>query len=108
MRQAGVLAAAGLVALHDMVARLGEDHARAGRLAQAVADRWPDAGCDPRLVVTNVVTWRHPEPARLVDHLRGHGVLAGTIAPRVVRLVTHHDVDDQGVERATRALATAP
>ena len=108
MRQAGVVAAAGLVALREMVGRLGEDHARAARLAGAVADRWPDAGCDPRRVVTNVVTWRHHEPARLVDHLRGHGVLAGTIAPGVVRLVTHHDVDDQGVERAIQALAAAP
>ena len=47
MRQAGVIAAAGLVALRTMVERLAEDHARARRLAQAVADRWPDAGCDP-------------------------------------------------------------
>ncbi len=43
MRQAGVLAAPGLVALRDMVERLPEDHARAARLAEVVADRWPEA-----------------------------------------------------------------
>jgi threonine aldolase len=41
-------------------------------------------------------------------YLRAHGILAGTIAPQTVRLVTHHDVDDDGIERACRALAGAP
>ena len=108
MRQAGVIAAAGLVALGTMVERLAEDHERARRLAAAVVDRWPEAGCDPAGVPTNIVTWRHDDPAALLAHLRDEGVLAGTIAPGVVRLVTHHDVDDDGVERARKALATAP
>jgi len=107
MRQAGVIAAAGLVALDAMVERLADDHARARRLAEAVADRWPDGGCDPGGVRTNVVTWRHPDPVALVDHLAARGVLAGTIAPGIVRLVSHHDVDDDGVERALDALAGA-
>jgi threonine aldolase len=108
MRQAGVIAAAGLVALRTMVDRLAEDHGRARRLAEAVAARWPGAGCDPGAVPTNVVVFRHPEPARLLEHLRAAGVLAGTIAPRVVRLVTHHDVDDAAVGRACASLASAP
>lgn len=108
MRQAGVIAAAGLVALETMVDRLAEDHDRARRLAAAVAERWPEAGCDPAGVRTNVVTWRHPDTGRLLDHLRAAGVLAGTIAPGVVRIVTHHDVDDDGVARACEALAAAP
>ncbi len=107
MRQAGVIAAAGLVALDAMVERLADDHARARRLAEAVADRWPDGGCDPDVVHTNVITWRHPDPVALVAHLGAAGVLAGTIAPGVVRLVTHHDIDDDGVERALDALAGA-
>jgi threonine aldolase len=107
MRQAGVIAAAALVALRHMVERLADDHARARRLAEAVADRWPDGGCDPDRVRTNVVTWRHPRPHQVVDHLAAEGVLAGTIAPGVLRLVTHHDVDDEGVERAVKALAGA-
>ena len=108
MRQAGVLAAAGLVALGCMVERLAEDHRRARRLADVVADRWPGGGCDPAQVRTNCVVWQHPEPARLLAHLRAEGVLAGTIAPGVVRMVTHYDVDDRGVERAAAALAAAP
>jgi len=108
MRQAGVVAAAGLVALRTMVERLAGDHVRAGRLAEAVAERWPEAGCLPERVRTNVVTWRHRNPAAVRDHLAGEGVLVGTIAPGVLRMVTHHDVDDEGVERACKALADAP
>ena len=108
MRQAGVLAAAGRVALDTMVERLADDHGRARRLAEAVAERWPEAGCDPAEVRTNCVVWSHPDPAALLGHLESQGVLAGTIAPRRVRLVTHADVDDAGVERAVRALAGAP
>jgi threonine aldolase len=108
MRQAGVLAAAGLVALRTMVERLADDHRRARRLAEAVADRWPGCGLDPHLVRTNMVVFPHPGADALLGHLAGEGVLAGTIAPGVVRLVTHHDVDDAGVERAVKALASAP
>jgi len=108
MRQAGVIAAAGLVALQTMVERLADDHRRAARLAEAVAERWPDAGCDPASVRTNIVTWRHRSAPVVLDHLRSDGVLAGTIAPGVIRLVTHHDVDDEGVERACKSVAGAP
>jgi threonine aldolase len=108
MRQAGVIAAAGLVALQTMVERLAEDHDRAGRLAEAVAERWPDAGCDPAATTTNMVIFGHTDAVRLLAHLGDEGILAGTIAPGVVRLVTHHDVDDEGVERVCKALAAAP
>jgi threonine aldolase len=108
MRQAGVLAAPGLLALRTMVERLPEDHARALRLAEVVAQRWPDCGLDPTSVRTNIVTFIHRAPDKLLAHLQGEGVLAGTIAPLMVRLVTHHDVDDAGLERAIAALASAP
>jgi threonine aldolase len=108
MRQAGILAAAGLVALRTMIDRLADDHERARRLAGAVAERWPDAGCDPAAIRTNVVTWRHPDPSAVIDHLAGEGVLLGTIAPGVLRFVTHVDVDDDGIERARKAIAGAP
>jgi threonine aldolase len=108
MRQAGVLAAPGLIALHDMVGRLHEDHARAARLAEAVAQRWPGCGLDPAAVRTNIVTFAHAEPQKLLAHLEGQGVLAHAIAPETMRLVTHHDVDDDGVVRAVAALADAP
>ncbi len=108
MRQAGVLAAPGLVALRDMVGRLPEDHARAARLADAVATRWPSCGLDPASVRTNIVTFDHPDTEKLLGHLGEHGVLAHAIAPGTVRLVTHHDVDDDGVARAVRAIVDAP
>ena len=108
MRQAGVLAAAGLVSLRTMVDRLAHDHARAARLARAVAERWPASGLDPASVRTNIVIARVPDTGRVLDHLRRRGVLAGSVAPGMVRLVTHHDVDDEGVERALSAIGTAP
>jgi len=107
MRQAGVLAAPGLLALNDMVERLPEDHARAARLAEAVVDRWPDSGLDPSMVRTNIVTFTHHEPEKLLAHLEREGILAGTIAPHTMRLVTHHDVDDEGLVRAIGALTGA-
>jgi threonine aldolase len=108
MRQAGVLAAPGLVALRDMVDRLPEDHARAARLAEAVVSRWPECGLDPAAVRTNIVTFVHPEPDKLLAYLERNGVLAHAIAPDTVRFVTHHDVDDAAIERAISVVADAP
>jgi threonine aldolase len=108
MRQAGVLAAPGLVALGQMVDRLADDHARAARLAEVVAAQWPECGLDPATVRTNIVTFTHPDPESLLAHLAALGVWAGTIAPGVVRLVTHYDVDEAGIDRAVAALASAP
>jgi threonine aldolase len=108
MRQAGIIAAAGLVAMRSMVERLAEDHARASRLATAVAERWPNAGFDPSTVRTNIVVFPHRHVEALLAHLGAEGVKAGTIAPGTVRLVTHHDVDDEGIGQACKALATAP
>ena len=106
MRQAGVLAAAGLHALEHHVERLGEDHARAKRLASALADH-PAFRIDPRSVVTNIVI-AEVAPAwtveRVLDTLEREGVLAGGMGPGRVRFVTHLDVDDAGVERALSAL----
>ena len=108
MRQAGIIAAAGLVAMDTMVARLKEDHARARALADAVVQRWPDCGLDPTKVHTNIVVFSHRDPSAVLAHLAAEGVRAGTIAPRTIRMVTHHDVDDAGIDRACRALAGAP
>jgi threonine aldolase len=108
MRQVGVLAAAGLVALDTMVDRLAEDHARARRLAEAVAERWPSAGCDPAAIETNVVLFHHDDPAALLAWLAEQGVGGVTLGPRVVRLMTHADVDDVGLNRAIDAIRRAP
>ncbi|MGH9056110.1 MAG: threonine aldolase family protein [Acidimicrobiales bacterium] len=108
MRQSGVLAAAGLVAIRDGFERLAEDHVRARRLAEAVAERWPRCGLDPKGVQTNIVAFSPPDPEGLLRHLGAAGVLAGTVAPGVVRLVTHADVDDAGIDAACSALSSAP
>jgi threonine aldolase len=108
MRQVGIVAAAGLVALDTMVDRLADDHRRARRLAEAVAERWPDAGCDPAAVHTNIVLFRHPDPAALLASLAARGVGAVTLGPGIVRLVTHWGIDDDAVEMVVAALAAAP
>jgi threonine aldolase len=107
MRQAGVLAAPGLVALREMTERLGEDHVRAARLAEALAQRWPGS-LEPERVRTNIVTFTHGHADKLLAYLEGNGVLAHAIAPGMVRFVTHRDVGDAGVARAIDVLADAP
>lgn len=106
MRQVGILAAAGLVAL-ERIDRLAEDHERAQRLAKAVATRWPGS-IDAATVETNIVRFAHPDPLGLVRHLASRDVLAVPGSATQVRLVTHADVDDAGVDRAVAALEAAP
>lgn len=101
MRQAGVIAAAGIVAL-SQVERLAEDHARATSLAEAVEDRWPGSIDYP--VETNIVVFNHPDTSTLIGYLRSRGVLSGTIAEGRMRLVTHLGIDDGALERAATAL----
>jgi threonine aldolase len=104
MRQAGVLAAAGIVALETMVERLADDHVRARVVAEALAECFPGS-VDPTTVETNVVCGRAAAlPEGFLDRLRAYGVLGGTIDPDTVRLVTHLDVDDDDIERARTAL----
>lgn len=105
MRQAGIIAAAGLVALETMVERLAEDHRRARRLAEAVADRFPDGGVDPARIATNVIVVQVADDVALSAHLEAHGIRTGAIAPGHLRLVTHCDVDDAGIEQAMAAIA---
>jgi threonine aldolase len=102
MRQAGVLAAAGLIALEEMPARLGEDHANARLLAEAVA-RHEVAEIDMGTVQTNIVIFalrRGGDAARFCAALKERGVLASAIAERAVRFVTHLDVAREECERA--------
>lgn len=108
MRQAGIVAAAGLLALDTMVDRLADDHRRARVLAEAVAARWPDAGCDPAEVQTNIVLFRHDDPAALLAALAARGVGAVTLGPGIVRLMTHHGIDDDCLARAVTAIEAAP
>jgi threonine aldolase len=100
MRQAGILAAAGLYALDHHVERLAEDHANAERLAAGLAGI---RGLEVELPQTNMVFVRIPtdRTAALKAHLEAAGVLA-LIGPRT-RLATHLDVSAEGVGRAVAA-----
>jgi threonine aldolase len=91
-----------------MVERLADDHRRARTLADSVAERWPETRAWVEGVRTNIVTFPHPDTDAVIAHLDAHDVLAGTVAPGVMRLVTHHDVDDAAVDLARSAIATAP
>jgi threonine aldolase len=105
MRQAGVIAAAGLVALGSMIERLVDDHRRARLLAETVAELWPGS-VDPSGVETNVVCARADVlPTDLLSRLATEGILAGTIDTRTVRFATHKDVDDADLERVRKTLA---
>ena len=104
MRQAGVIAAAGIVALETMVERLADDHDRARRLADALAERFPGS-VDPAVVTTNIVCADAGAfPDGFLDALAAEGIRAGTIDQRTVRFVTHKDVDDADLERVVDAL----
>ncbi len=111
MRQAGILAAAGIVALEKMVDRLAEDHARAKKLAAGLGEV-------PGLVLalgtpaTNMIYFSlTPEiaftTAEFIARLKERGVLIGAEGERHFRLVTHYWIDDQGVEKAVAAFGDA-
>jgi threonine aldolase len=104
LRQAGILASAGLYALENNVARLADDHANAERLAKGLAG----AGFEVEPVQTNMVFAKVAKAhcAALQGHLEAAGVIA-VVTPRT-RLVTHLDVDATGVERAVGAFARFP
>ncbi len=106
MRQAGILAAAGLHALEHHVDRLAEDHVRARRLAEGLAEL-PGVGIDPATVETNIVIASIPDPAAFCAALEADGVLAGPAGSGSVRFVTHLDVDDAGIEGALLAARRA-
>ena len=106
MRQAGVLAAAGIVALEETPARLSEDHANARLLAEGLA-AIPTVKIDAAKVVTNIVIFEVPRPAELVAAAKSHGVLISAIGGARVRAVTHYDVSRQDCERALTVITKA-
>ena len=102
MRQAGVLAAAGLIALKEMPARLGDDHATARLLAEAIAAE-PNAEIDLDAVQTNIVIFtlrNNGDAAAFCAALKQKRVLASAIGPHSVRFVTHYDVDQAACKEA--------
>jgi threonine aldolase len=121
MRQVGILAAAGLVALRDgptgMIDRLAEDHANARRLAEALAGmpgitggpaQPSDGPLDPSRVRTNFVVFRvERDRSAFLDALRARGVLMVDYPHDQVRAVTHHDVSAADIETTIGAVSAA-
>jgi threonine aldolase len=109
MRQAGILAAAGLYALAHNVERLAEDHANARTLAEGLAES-PAFVIDPGTVQTNIVVFDLSDGAAAVDApsfvaaCRDRGVLLNAFGPRTVRAVTHLDVDGAACRRAAELM----
>jgi threonine aldolase len=110
MRQAGVLAAAGLVALDEMVDRLAEDHAHAARLAAGLA-ALDGIVLDPKRVRTNIVLF-HLSPEVLLDAARfcrrlaeDHALRLDPQPGRLIRAVTHHGIEARQVDQLIAASA---
>ena len=109
MRQAGIMAAAGIVALETMIDRLADDHRRAKRLAEGLAAIDPKL-CDPRLADTNIVMMEvgHTGTAAKdwLAALNAKGLGAGAWSPRSLRFVTHRHIDDAAIEQAIGIVRT--
>jgi threonine aldolase len=107
MRQAGIIAAAGIFALRHHVSRLADDHRNARRLAEGLA-KLPGVALDPESVETNIVIFElngTVDATWLVATLLARGVRMGAMGPRTVRAVTHLDVGLPEIERALEAAA---
>ena len=107
MRQAGVLAAAGLIALEEHPKLLARDHANARHIAQTLT-KIPGIAIDPRNVETNIVIFNISDTGlsttEFSKRLEARGVLINGINGRDMRIVTHYDVDRAGCERALEAI----
>lgn len=108
MRQAGILAAAGIYALEHNITRLKEDHDHARRFAE-VLQKIPSVSLDPSHVETNIVIFdviNHRRPAsEIVASLKEAGVLLNAVGKATFRAVTHLDITGQDIEEAGQILA---
>jgi threonine aldolase len=110
MRQVGVIAAPGIVALETMVDRLAEDHEHARVLAQGLA-QIGGVAIDPESVQTNIVVFEVKDGAAFQSRLREQGVLTTAFGPTRVRMVTHYGITRQDIDDAlerVRRIAEAP
>ena len=108
MRQAGVLAAAGIISLEKMSTRLGQDHARAKSLfggLKQVKGLKLDASPSSNMVYFDLLDEVKLSVNQIVDEMKKRGVLVDWAGPRRFRLVTHYWVDDAGVANTLKALA---
>jgi threonine aldolase len=104
MRQAGVIAAAGIVALTEMVDRLADDHARARELASGLA-ALPRVELDLSQIQTNLVIFRVRDlaPSAFIARMKERGILLGEIGNGNLRMVTHYEISQAEVQKAVEA-----
>ena len=107
MRQVGIIAAAGIVALDTMIERLSEDHENARKLALGLANI-PGISIQPDLVQTNLVFFeiKGVDPVRLKDRINENGVLGGNIIPRW-RFATHYGINGEDIEKTLEVMRIA-
>ena len=110
MRQSGIIAAAGITALEQMVDRLAEDHANARRLVEGIA-RTPGLSIDPEGIQTNIIYFdlaseRFTAQA-LVGRLADRGIKVLQVGPTRLRAVTHYGVSAEDIDLALAALSDA-
>ena len=105
MRQVGVLAAPGIIALTEMVDRLKDDHVRAKRLAREISGL-PGIKIDPETVETDIIIFGFEHPTisvpAMLEKMKEKGILALAVLGGI-RMVTHKDVGDEDVDRAVKA-----
>jgi len=108
MRQAGVLAAAGIVALEEMIDRLADDHANAGKLAKGLAEI-PGLSIDPAMIKTNIVYFETIREDltedELVTRLGKGGIKISAMGPRLLRAVTYYQITGDDIEYALEVFA---
>lgn len=107
MRQAGVLAAAGVVALNTMIERLADDHVNALALAEGLA-KIPGIQVNPAMIYTNIVIfeWTACDASTFIEKLANRGIMASYPGGRFVRMVTHADIDINDIEDAISTTAS--
>jgi threonine aldolase len=109
MRQAGIIAAAGIVALSSMVERLSEDHDNAGMLANAIANM--DIGFDANTVETNILvidtTSIGIPAAQITARLAEQGIKISQFGDYKIRMVTHHGITGSDINYTAKVLASA-
>ncbi|MBV9710088.1 MAG: low-specificity L-threonine aldolase [Ktedonobacteraceae bacterium] len=113
MRQAGILAAAGIIALEQMVDRLADDHEHCKRLAYGLAD-YPQIEIQPEHAVTNILNFRlrntqqehlsEEETMRFLRKAHEHGVLMGPFGGGIIRAVTHYGIEQQHIGLALQSI----
>ena len=107
MRQAGIIAAPGIVALESMIERLADDHANAKKLARGLSTI-PGFQVDPDDVYTNLVfvTTTEELPIGITEKLAERGIMVGDRGNNLWRLVTHNDVSSDDIDHTLNVIET--